>query len=397
MKINHAAILAGGFGRRLGNITKKIPKPLLKINKIEFIKYLIFNLIINGFKKIIILTYYKSRIFEKELNNLKFSNITIKCIKEKKPLGTGGSIAQLKRFKKDFLIINGDSYVNFDFEKFKKLKKENLAKILLVKNKNYKSNKKLSNLGIKNQKIFISQKESLMNSGIYIFRKKFLDNLKVKNDSLENTILPKYINKRLIEGYLTKNKFIDIGIKKNLKKASSLLKGEFKIKAILFDRDGTLNKNYGYVSKIENFKWLNGVKDALKFLKFLNIKIIVVTNQSGIGRGFYSAKDFENLNKKINIQLKKYNSKIDRFYYAPYFKYSEKKEYRKGLKFRKPNNGMIKKAMKELDLTNKNCFMIGDKKIDFDAAKKSKIKFYRKKNFSLFNQILVNIKNFNIK
>ena len=53
MRIDHAAILAGGYGKRLGNITKKTPKPLLKINNLEFIKYLIFDLVINGFKKIV--------------------------------------------------------------------------------------------------------------------------------------------------------------------------------------------------------------------------------------------------------------------------------------------------------------------------------------------------------
>ena len=65
MKIDHAAILAGGFGKRLGEITKKTPKPLIKLNNLEFIKYLIFDLIKNNFKKIIILTNYKSNYFER--------------------------------------------------------------------------------------------------------------------------------------------------------------------------------------------------------------------------------------------------------------------------------------------------------------------------------------------
>ena len=84
MKINHAAILAGGLGKRLGKITKKTPKPLIKINNLEFIKYLIFDLIKNDFKRIIILTNYKSHKFEKIFNKLNFPNIEIICLKEKK-------------------------------------------------------------------------------------------------------------------------------------------------------------------------------------------------------------------------------------------------------------------------------------------------------------------------
>ena len=102
MKLDHAAILAGGFGKRLGEITKKTPKPLIKINKLEFIKYLIFDLIKNNFKKIIILTHYKDKQFKRILKNFKLKNIEIICLKESNPLGTGGAVAQLKKYRKIF-------------------------------------------------------------------------------------------------------------------------------------------------------------------------------------------------------------------------------------------------------------------------------------------------------
>ena len=83
MKINHAAILAGGLGKDWVKL-QKTPKPLIKINNLEFIKYLIFDLIKHDFIKIIILTNYKSRKFEKIFNKLNFPNIEIICLKEKK-------------------------------------------------------------------------------------------------------------------------------------------------------------------------------------------------------------------------------------------------------------------------------------------------------------------------
>jgi|MDTG01.5.fsa_nt_gb D,D-heptose 1,7-bisphosphate phosphatase len=397
MRIDHAAILAGGYGKRLGNITKKTPKPLLKINNLEFIKYLIFDLVINGFKKIVILTHYKDRLFRKELENFEFLNVKIICLKEKKPLGTGGSIAQLKKFKSDFLILNGDSYTRFNYKKFLSIKKIRLSKILIVKNNNYKSNKKLNNLKIdQNSKISFSNNKIYMNAGVYIFKKELIKKFKIEKCSLENDLLPTLINNNLVEGFISKNDFIDIGLKKNLKKTSNFFKKIFKLKAVFFDRDGTLNKNYGYVFKIEKFKWLNGVIDTLKLLNFFKIKIIVITNQSGIGRGYYSMKSYLNLIKEINEKLKKDKIKIDRFYCAPYFKFAKEEIYRSSVNLRKPNNGMIIKAMRDFKLNKKNCFMIGDKKSDLIAAKKSKIQFYKKNKVSLYDQIIKNLQNFQL-
>ena len=131
------------------------------------------------------------------------------------------------------------------------------------------------------------------------------------------------------------NDFIDIGLKKNLVKSSLFFKKVFKLRAVLFDRDGTLNKNYGYVFKFAKFKWLKGSIEALKFLKFLNVKILVVTNQSGIGRGLYTKKDFYKLNRLINKNLKIHKTKIDKFYFAPYYKFSKNKNFRKNKNLRK--------------------------------------------------------------
>ena len=265
----------------------------------------------------------------------------------------------------------------------------------LIKNKNYKSNIKLANLKIdKNNNVFFSNKKNLMNSGIYLLKKKLINKIKPINQSLENELLPILIKKTVTEGSFSSKSFIDIGLKKNLKKSSKLLKGFFKIKAVIFDRDGTLNKNLGYVEKIDRFKWLEGSIETIKFLNYFNIKVVVATNQSGIGRNYYSMKDFKELNKKIQIKLNKNDAHIDKIYCAPYYKYSKFKKYRKGYNMRKPNNGMILKAMKKYNLNKNNCFMIGDKTLDKMAAEYAGIKFFFREKGSLLNQIKKNMKNF---
>ncbi len=388
MKIN-LAILAGGFGSRLKEITKKKPKPLIDINGRPFIKYILLYLIINNINQIYILTRYKKLLFKKKLN-ISFSNIKIKCISEKKPMGTGGALFNLKKFKTDFLILNGDSFPLFNIPKFLKLKKN---KILLVKNKTYKSNNQLNNLELNKQKVILKKKSIYMNGGVYYLRRNLINKIPQKKISLENEIIFPLIEKNMLCGFKSNKDFIDIGIKKNLIQAPKILNKVIPIKAVLFDRDGTLNKDFGYVHKYSNFKWLKGSVEAIKLLNYLGIKVIIITNQSGIGRGYYSKKDFLILNKKINLYLKKHHAKIDDIYYSdvdPEANYNLSKK----LFDRKPNPGMILKCMKKYNLDKKNCFFVGNSISDKKAAKNAGITFYHKENYSLLDQIKQNIKHF---
>ena len=90
--IYNVLIFVGGYGKRLGNLTKKTPKPLLKFNNIPFIEYLLKKIILLKPKKIIFLTKYKNNLFKKNYHNKKINNTILKCLIEKKKLGTGGSL-----------------------------------------------------------------------------------------------------------------------------------------------------------------------------------------------------------------------------------------------------------------------------------------------------------------
>ena len=120
-------ILAGGYGSRLGKITKNCPKPLLKINNKPFILYLIKNLYRQGIREFIILSYHKNTSFNKNIFK-RYRDAKIKVIKEKTKLGTLGSIINVKKYiKESFFVVNGDSYFDFnirdlEFNFFKKKK-----------------------------------------------------------------------------------------------------------------------------------------------------------------------------------------------------------------------------------------------------------------------------------
>ena len=137
-------------------------------------------------------------------------------------------------------------------------------------------------------------------------------------------------------------------------------------KAVFLDRDGVINEDSGYVSKIENFKFLDGVFETLKEFRKLGFLLIIVTNQSGIARGFYTLEDFMILNEFMLNEFAKNAVFIDKVYFCPH-----SPEF--GCECRKPKPGMILKALKEFDIDPQKSFLIGDKPSDIEAAKNANL------------------------
>jgi len=382
--IDQAVILAGGLGTRLGNITKKIPKPLIKINNKPFIEYLLFNLSRQGFRKVLILCSYKSNFFFKKYHNKKYLNLKIICLEEKIPAGTGGTLLNAKKFLEDnFLLCNGDTYLDFNINNlclaFNHKKMLALISSSYSKTANRYTNIKIEKNGLVRafDKINKSQK-FYFNAGYYVCSKKILKFLN-KNCSLENDIFPKIIKKKKlysINNNISYKKFIDIGILRDLKKAKTFLKKIIHKPAIFLDRDGVLNKDSGYVYKIKDFIWKKNIIKLIKYFNDNNYYVIVLTNQSGVGRGFYKEKDVKKLHNWINLELRKKGAFIDKFYYAPYYSNSKYAIYRKNKILRKPNSGMLDLALTEFNINLNKSIMLGDKDIDYMTAKKKKIKFF---------------------
>lgn len=167
-----------------------------------------------------------------------------------------------------------------------------------------------------------------------------------------------------------------------------------KTKVAFLDRDGVLNvsaiKN-GYIGFVKDFKWVSGAKRAIKLIKKNDYKVVIVTNQSGIARGYFSLRDVYKLHRFLRNELIEYGTSIDKIYFCPYHKDGIVKKYKKNSTLRKPKIGMFLKACKVWNIDKQKSFMIGDQKTDMEFAKKSKIKGYLFKEKNLFNFIKDNI------
>ena len=383
-------ILAGGRGSRIKNLLGKYPKPMLKFNGKHFIQYVLNNKSKYNFKRIIILCGFRSNFFFKNFHKKRINLTEIICLKEKKLLGTGGALSKLKSLKvKNFVLTNGDTIFDINVDLLiLSLRKKCVGTIALTQNKNQIS-KKLNNLHLINNIVTTKKNSKLMNGGVYFFKKDIFKYIENKKFSLENDLLPKLISMKKINGKVFNNFFLDIGSKDYLKIAQKKIKKQYQRPAVFLDRDGVINFDYGYVSKIKNFKFRPGVLQGLRYLIKKNFYIFIVTNQAGIGKNVFTEKQFLKLHQSINVKLKKLNIFFNDVQYSPFHPKAKIKKYRKISHLRKPGNKMIENIKNNWDINWNKSFMIGDKKSDQLAAKKSGLKFYyAEKNF--YKQIKLN-------
>ena len=161
-------------------------------------------------------------------------------------------------------------------------------------------------------------------------------------------------------------------------------------KACFLDRDGVLNEDVGYLHKSEDFKWIDGAVEAIKLLKKNNFLVIVITNQSGISRGYFDSKDVTNLHEWMNKILKKEDIQINDFFFSGDLPNNNPESRRK------PSPKMINEAVEKYKLDKTRCFMIGDKLSDLEAAKNAQIKgfLFNKRNLKNFIEKILEKRNF---
>ncbi len=143
--------------------------------------------------------------------------------------------------------------------------------------------------------------------------------------------------------------------------------------ALFLDRDGVINLDKGYVSRIEDFEFVAGARETIAAFNALGWFVFVVTNQSGIARGYYSEDDMHNLHRWMEGELSKAGARIDRIYYCPFHEDGEIARYRKDSFDRKPRPGMLLRAMADFPVIRERSFLIGDKEADLQAARAASV------------------------
>jgi len=138
--------------------------------------------------------------------------------------------------------------------------------------------------------------------------------------------------------------------------------------ALFLDRDGVINVDHGYVHHPENFQFMDGIFDVARAARAYGYRLVVVTNQAGIGRGRYTETQFHQLTEWMCNRFKEERASIDRVYFSPYHPTAGLGEYRQDHVSRKPRPGMLLQAQRELELDLPASMLIGDKLSDIKAG-----------------------------
>jgi D-glycero-D-manno-heptose 1,7-bisphosphate phosphatase len=145
--------------------------------------------------------------------------------------------------------------------------------------------------------------------------------------------------------------------------------------ALFLDRDGVLNEDRGYVHRWEDFCWIPGAREAVAAFNARNWWVFVVTNQSGVGRGYYPEADVLALHARMAADLAAAGARIDAFYHCPFHPEALEDRYRHpDPPDRKPNPGMLLRAMADWPVDAARSVMVGDKAIDLEAGQRAGVR-----------------------
>ncbi len=142
-----------------------------------------------------------------------------------------------------------------------------------------------------------------------------------------------------------------------------------KERAVFLDRDGTINEEVGYLKHVDELKLFPFTAEAVGIIQKAGMKAVVVSNQSGVARGFFDEDFVRTLHDRINEMLAREGTFIDRFYFCPHHPTEGSGEYVRDCYCRKPKTGMLLQASDELDIDLSRSYMIGDTERDLETAR----------------------------
>lgn len=372
-----AIILAGGLGTRLRSVVNDIPKSMAAIRSKPFLEYQLDLLIKNGVQRFIFSVGYKSESISNHFSN-KYKNCEIVYALEEKRLGTGGAIKNAMRYvkSKHVVVVNGDSLFKVDIQEQYKAHLATKADVTLalkpmVNFERYGTVELATNERI--TKFLEKQpiKKGLINGGLYIFKVASFNKVDLPEVfSIEREFFENRVDQLQLFGFITEGYFLDIGIPKDFQKAQFEMADFAQIDqswTLFLDRDGVINRKRenDYVKTAAELEILpDAIEAIVNFSNFFG-RIIIITNQQGVGKGLMNERDLHQIHQTIRKAVKDKGGKIDAIYYAPQLVGDNSC-------MRKPEIGMAVKARNTFPTIDfSKSIMVGDSRSDMEFGKQA--------------------------
>lgn len=411
-------IIAGGKGKRLGKITRNVPKPMIKIGGLPVLEHQIRLLKEYGLKDIIILTGYLAEVIEEYFNDGWRFGVKITYIKSDPAIGNADRLKLIeKKLSGDFLVFYGDTMLDIDLKRLINFhKNKNSSCTLVIHPNDHPYDSDLVETDSEQRIIALHSKphpsnkyfKNLVNAGVYVFSPGIFKYIKSKKGvelDLAKHVLLKTIGRERIFGYNTPEYIKDMGTPKRFKqvtkdcRAGKIKKFNLKNKrkVIFLDRDGTINYDPGNLAKIKDFRLLPKTAEAIKLINSSEYLAVSTSNQPMVAKGLINIEEVNEINKKMETLLGEKGAKLDGIYFCPHHPDKgypgENPKYTIQCDCRKPQIGMLAKAEKDFNIDLHHSWIVGDSERDIIAGFNARIKtILIKKNQEKFDSCRIKTK-----
>jgi D,D-heptose 1,7-bisphosphate phosphatase len=374
-RVKQAIFLVGGKGTRLGALTALVPKPLLEIAPgLRFLDVVLEEAARHGFTDIILLAGHLGEQVEAIYHGRTILDATVRVVREPEPQGTGGALAFAAGLLDEwFIMANGDSLFEFNLRALTADQPAGMMARLALRE--VPDPGRYGAIMLDGHKVvgFHEKSPDLkgpmpINGGVYLMHKSVADRI-LGPCSIEQDIFPALAKEGALEAQEFDGYFLDIGLPDTYAQAQREVPAR-RVRPIAFlDRDGVLNEDKGYTHRTEDLVWQPGAQAAIRHLNDKGYTVVVVTNQAGIARGLYSEDQMRAFHAHMQNQLAEHGAHIDAFYHCPFHKDGNVAAFtHPDHPDRKPNPGMLLRAMADWPHTRAGSFLIGDMDSDMGAA-----------------------------
>lgn len=390
-------IMAGGKGTRISSINNEIPKPMITINGTPVLEHQLNCLKRQGIKEItIVVGYLKEKIISYFEDGQKIG-IKITYIEEKEPLGTAGALFYFNKLEEDVLLLNGDLLFDIDIASLIEFHRSKNADITVVSHPNsHPYDSTLLQVDKESKVVEILTKENRrelyqnrVNAGIHVLSSTVLENItELKKIDLDRDILPQYVNKGTLFAYDTAEYIKDMGIpsryydvcadaEKNIPFKKNKLNMQ---KAFFLDRDGTINKHMGFITKPDQLVLCDEAAESIRRINSAGYIVIVITNQPVVARGECTLDELNRIHDKMEVLLGEQGAYINDIFVCPHYPDGgfdgEVKELKIECECRKPKPGLFLQAAQKYNIDLSSSIMIGDSDTDILAGQNAGCKTF---------------------
>ena len=363
-----AVILAGGRGTRLKPLTDTRPKPMVEILGRPFLAYQIEQLRDQGFERIVLLLGYLPEVVQNYFGDGREWSVQMEYSVTPVEYETARRLKSAEALLDPFfLLLYCDNYWPMQIERMwmRFVNAGAPAMITVYTNRdNYTRNSVHVDpdgyVAVYDKTCTAPALQGVEISYAFI-DKALVGLLPDENVSVEDALYSRLAQRRELLAYVTDHRYYSVGALHRLPLTEEFFKGR---PTILLDRDGVLNEKPAraqYVGTWDKFRWLPGAQEALHLLKQAGYRVVVLSNQAGVGRGVMTDNDVLAIHRRMRDEARQRGGDIDAFYYCPH-------DWEEGCECRKPKPGLFFQAQRELNLDLTRTSFVGDDERDGEAA-----------------------------